>query len=172
MSSPRTKEAPPATDADMGQILQDHVYQYTALSRILDGLHHWKGQGTPPFIYALTSQLVRTIYAESPPDVELYCIIVDAVVRFGNAQDFEHFASDEGYPGKFVRDVMAALGKAKEQKGVVHEEMMVPPPPPFVKEAVLSPLWDAQVEMAERETRGILKGIMRERKGKNVRFVG
>jgi hypothetical protein len=42
----------------MGQILQDPVYQYTALSTILDGLHHWKGQGTPPFIYALTSQLV------------------------------------------------------------------------------------------------------------------
>jgi hypothetical protein len=60
------------------------------------------------------------------------------VVRFGNAQDFEHFASDEGYPGKFVRDVMVALGKAKEQKGVVREEMMVPPPPPFAKEAVLS----------------------------------
>jgi hypothetical protein len=150
----------------MGQILQDPVYQYTALSTILDGLHHWKGQGTPPFIYALTSQLVRTIYAETPPDAELRCIIVDAVVRFGNAQDFEHFASDEGYPGKFVRDAMVALGKAKERKGVVRGEMMVPPPPPFAKEAVLSPFWDAQMEVAERETRGILKGVMRERQGR------
>jgi hypothetical protein len=92
-------------------------------------------------------------------------------VRFGNAQDFEHFASDEGYPdegypGKFVRDAMVALGKAKERKGVVRREMMVPPPPPFAKEAVLSPFWDAQVEVAERETRGILKGVMRERKGR------
>jgi hypothetical protein len=129
----------------MGQILQDLVYQYTALSTILDGLHHWKGQGTPPFIYALTSQLVRTIYAETPPDAELHCIIVDAIVRFGNAQDFEHFASDEGYPGKFFRDVMVALGKAKERKVVG-----VPPVPPFAKEAVLPPFWDEEVEMETR----------------------
>jgi hypothetical protein len=48
----------------------------------------------------------------------------------------------------------------------------VPPPPPFEKAAKLSPFWNAEVELAERSPRSILKRLADEKSEKQVRFVG
>jgi hypothetical protein len=78
--------------------------------------------------------------------------IVDAVVRFGTVEDFEHFKNDPRYPVEFIRDAMVGLARARE-KGVVKT---MPPPPPFTH---VPPFFDATGESGERK----LTAVLRER---------
>jgi hypothetical protein len=160
----------PNQQLGMGQTLQDAVYQDQVLLSILARLDAWRSNNTPPFIYALTSPLVATIYRETPPSATLCKFITDAIVCFGNEDDVEHFRNDTGYPEAFVRDVMVALGKAKrrsEQRVVMVASAATPG---FLERAggkgVPRPFWNEERECGERKIEEIGKREGEERWGK------
>ncbi|KAI4615090.1 hypothetical protein J4E83_006814 [Alternaria metachromatica] len=103
---------------EIGLTFKDTCFMDMIASSIIDRLRAWAettpSTSSPPFIYALLSELVRSIYSRSSPETPIRRLIVDAVAYFGRNGDFVHFASEVGYPMEFVKEVMLALGKRKE----------------------------------------------------------
>jgi hypothetical protein len=101
----------------LGQTLQDETYQDMLMSYIISRLQAWTSNGTPPFIYALTSDLVGLVYNLTSEDAPLRHLLVDAAARFGRVEDFEHFKEDNVYRIEFVKDVLVALPRRRKRTG-------------------------------------------------------
>jgi hypothetical protein len=165
------------------------------MSSIISGLQAWTGNGTPPFIYALTSDLMGVVIDFTSEAAPLRRLLVDAVARFGRVEDFEHFKGDNGYRIEFIKDVLVALSKEKEKNGVQEDEETSPPPPPppspptphppgaYISEqpspqapSKPPPFFNLGTNLEIRSPRSILRSVsgsgQRRSSGKHVRFQG
>jgi hypothetical protein len=165
------------------------------MSFIMSRLQAWTSNGTPPFIYALTSDLVGLVYNLTSEDAPLRHLLVDAAARFGRVVDFEHFKEDNVYRIEFVKDVLVALAKEKEKNGAQGDEetLVSPPPPPsppiphppgtHIREppspqtpSKPPPFFNLGTNLEIRSPRSVLRSVsgsgQRRSSGKHVRFHG
>lgn len=97
----------------MGQTIEDPAYQDMVRSEIIRRVQGWKNHDTPPFVYALESEVVTNMYDDTAKDAPTRRLMVDAAAGFGRVEAYEHFKADSNYSSKFIRDMMVAFGKEK-----------------------------------------------------------
>lgn len=146
----------------MGQTLGDVKFQNMVMEEILRRLQAWTGTGTNPFVYALTSSVVGSVYAETAIESPLRRLIVDTAVRLGKVEDFEHFRNDPGYPLGFVKDLMVVLAKEKESQQCLSLPSQQEPVEwlqSSVPSAPSMPFYDARLDFgSQQQPRSILRG--------------
>ncbi|CAO2651823.1 Nn.00g001060.m01.CDS01 [Neocucurbitaria sp. VM-36] len=172
----------------MGQTLRDTVYQDMVMSSIIERIHAWTGPGTVPFIYALKSPVILTLYHQTSVDAPLRRLVVDLAAKLGREEDFQHFKQDTAYPLAFITDLMVALGREKDRPSALGQSVRrnhlelgtflfpLPPPPPPPRRRVPTPFFSFEAELAGTQNpRSILRGRSISSPGrisKQVRFEG